>query len=73
MSSRHSLAFVSSLGLALALLTQCLGPEDAASSKDVSAGWDVVYRVLQHPRCVNCHPSGDVPFKGTRVARTRRT
>lgn len=23
-----------------------------------------VYKVLQHPRCMNCHPSGDVPLQG---------
>ena len=26
--------------------------------------WEVVYSVLQHPRCMNCHPSGDVPLQG---------
>jgi hypothetical protein len=50
--------------LALALLAQCRGPKDALETKDVSASWDVVYRVLQHPRCVNCHPSGEVPLQG---------
>ena len=23
-----------------------------------------VYKVLMSPRCMNCHPSGDVPFQG---------
>ena len=23
-----------------------------------------VYRVLQHPRCMNCHPAGDAPLHG---------
>ena len=23
-----------------------------------------VYQVLMHPRCMNCHPSGDVPLQG---------
>lgn len=23
-----------------------------------------VYEVLQSPRCLNCHPSGDIPFQG---------
>ena len=23
-----------------------------------------VYRVLQHPRCLNCHPDGDAPLQG---------
>ncbi len=62
---------------ALALATiavQCSGP---ANSKAGSAparasiseaeglrAWDVVYRVLQHPRCLNCHPAGDAPLVG---------
>jgi hypothetical protein len=25
-------------------------------------------RVLTHPRCINCHPSGDVPHQGMRLA-----
>ena len=25
-------------------------------------------RVMLHPRCVNCHPSGDVPHQGTALA-----
>lgn len=25
-------------------------------------------RVLQHPRCVNCHPDGDVPHQGMQLA-----
>lgn len=29
-----------------------------------AAAWETVYRVLQHPRCANCHPSGDVPLQG---------
>src|SRR5215468_12386787 len=23
-----------------------------------------VYKVLMHPRCMNCHPSGDAPLQG---------
>src|SRR5262249_39436492 len=23
-----------------------------------------VYKVLTHPRCLNCHPSGDAPLQG---------
>ncbi|HLL22194.1 MAG TPA: hypothetical protein VK427_08680, partial [Kofleriaceae bacterium] len=25
-------------------------------------------RVLMHPRCVNCHPNGDVPHQGMQLA-----
>ena len=33
------------------------------SIKSVKAFMDV-YKVLMSPRCVNCHPSGDVPLQG---------
>jgi hypothetical protein len=36
----------------------------ATASAAALAGWEVVYDVLQHPRCVNCHPGGDVPLQG---------
>jgi hypothetical protein len=54
---------------------QCGTP--SAQAGDASAGattqpaadgggrpWDTIYAVLQHPRCVNCHPAGDVPLQG---------
>jgi len=61
--------------------TQCGAPEpqprvavppSAArpASVDGRAGveaWRVVYGVLQHPRCANCHPAGDVPLQGDRM------
>lgn len=28
------------------------------------AAFATVYEVLQHPRCKNCHPAGDVPLQG---------
>jgi hypothetical protein len=28
------------------------------------AAWEVVHGVLQHPRCLNCHPSGNAPLQG---------
>ncbi|HEU4859621.1 MAG TPA: hypothetical protein VFT15_07285, partial [Chitinophagaceae bacterium] len=33
------------------------------SVESVKAFMDV-YRVLMSPRCVNCHPAGDVPLQG---------
>src|SRR6185436_12198909 len=30
----------------------------------VLAAWDTIYGVLQHPRCMNCHPVGDAPLQG---------
>jgi hypothetical protein len=34
---------------------------DAAESR---AAFLAVYKVLMHPRCMNCHPAGDVPLQG---------
>jgi hypothetical protein len=34
---------------------------DAAASR---AAFLDVYKVLMHPRCMNCHPSGDAPLQG---------
>src|SRR5262245_4652340 len=34
---------------------------DAAASR---AAFLEVYKVLMHPRCLNCHPSGDAPLQG---------
>lgn len=68
-------AFSASAALLL-VAAQCGSPGDAhaGSSKtsakasvDRDAGiaaWSVVYDVLQHPRCLNCHPAGDAPLQG---------
>lgn len=59
----------------LAAALQCAAPESNRSSQSGAKGvtsdheaglaaWDVVYRVLQHPRCLNCHPAGDAPLQG---------
>lgn len=55
---------VASLAAAFAL-AQCraAGPDPAAQARSAAA-WATVYEVLQHPRCVNCHPAGDVPLVG---------
>jgi hypothetical protein len=29
-----------------------------------AAGFEDVYKVLLHPRCMNCHPAGDAPLQG---------
>lgn len=45
-------------------------PEPAAArpaDKDdagARAAFLEVYKVLMHPRCLNCHPAGDAPFQG---------
>jgi mono/diheme cytochrome c family protein len=37
------------------------GPKDDAAAR---AAFLEVYKVLMHPRCMNCHPAGDVPLQG---------
>lgn len=53
---------------ALVLLAQCESPapapKPALGSGALGEAWGVVYRVLQHPRCMNCHPAGDAPLQG---------
>ena len=43
------------------------GHEDDIVNTDSIASvkaFDDVYKVLMHPRCMNCHPKGDVPLQG---------
>lgn len=48
----------------------CGSPEPRAGGRakgkaaDPAAAWAVVYEALQHPRCLNCHPAGNVPLQG---------
>src|SRR6476469_6419334 len=37
------------------------GQKDVAASR---AAFLHVYKVLMHPRCMNCHPNGDQPLQG---------
>ncbi|WP_437656928.1 hypothetical protein [Sorangium sp. So ce1182] len=62
----------SSLVLAL-LLAACGGQAPGASQAPSSSpasreagltAFETVRGVLQHPRCQNCHPAGDVPLQG---------
>src|SRR6516164_9553056 len=39
------------------------GPADRDDAGARAAFLDV-YKVLMHPRCMNCHPSGDAPLQG---------
>jgi len=39
-------------------------PAPAPPSGDPIAAFELVRGVLQSPRCVNCHPVGDVPLQG---------
>ncbi len=65
------------LVLPLALLSFVLLPSCGASPRDAAtpsgppasreaaiAAFETVRAVLQHPRCQNCHPSGDAPLQG---------
>jgi mono/diheme cytochrome c family protein len=54
-------------------LAQCAAPGPRSSVSEAAppdphtaaiAAWDVMYGVLMHPRCVNCHPAGDAPLQG---------
>jgi hypothetical protein len=59
---------LASLGVAV----QCASTDGEAggavhasvSEADGVRAFSVVYDVLQHPRCMNCHPMGDVPLQG---------
>ena len=45
--------------------TQCgTTSVDAAAYERSNNAFATVYRVLQHPRCLNCHPAGTVPLQG---------
>ena len=54
--------------LCAAFLSACESPSSAPAGKvgsgSPSAAWETVYKVLQHPRCMNCHPVGDAPLVG---------
>ena len=45
-------------------------PPTASSDASAAAFLDIA-RVLQSPRCLNCHPVGDAPLNGDRGARHR--
>ena len=43
------------------------GAGEAAGQKDdaaARAAFREAYKVFMHPRCMNCHPTGDVPLQG---------
>lgn len=66
---KHSIHLVVAAACALVVVVvQCSSPERAkparvAQSKSAEA-WTTIYKVLQHPRCANCHPVDDVPLQG---------
>jgi len=55
------------LCVAALLAAGCGSNERAGRSgreSESSAAFLVAYKVFMHPRCVNCHPSGDAPLQG---------
>jgi hypothetical protein len=51
---------------ALAIVLAAPTRHDAAPPADAASGlaaFETVRRVLQHPRCQNCHPPGDAPLQ----------
>ena len=38
--------------------------EDKKRAAESKAAFADAYRVFMHPRCMNCHPSGDAPLQG---------
>ena len=56
--------------LAAASCSHASKPEPAAGSTAAETAaadaksFGMVYAVLQHPRCLNCHPAGDAPLQG---------
>ena len=62
--TRATVAFAATALAAILVAAPACTParadDRAAAGK---AGFLVLYQVLQHPRCVNCHPSGDAPLQ----------
>ncbi len=57
------LASLAAAGVALHLH----GQEEKPGGKDAElsrAAFKEAYKVLMHPRCMNCHPAGDAPLQG---------
>ena len=55
---------LSSLLLLSGLLAFPAFAQDAAQKAQSDKLFADIHRVLSHPRCVNCHPSGDAPKQG---------
>lgn len=58
---RGALAFGLVVSFAVGLFGSPAPADDAPTG---TAAYMVVYRVLQSPRCRNCHPAGDAPLHG---------
>ena len=57
---------------AMAVKTKIINPivdkektqADRIREKESAEAFKEAYKVLMHPRCMNCHPSGDAPLQG---------
>jgi hypothetical protein len=58
--ARESERPVSGAGLDNTISRAAEGQQDAAARQ----AFLVAYKVFMHPRCMNCHPAGDVPLQG---------
>jgi len=56
---------ISSLFLLPCLLATAAFAQDAARQTQSDKLFADMFRVLSHPRCLNCHPKGDSPRQGT--------
>lgn len=66
-----ALTFVSTFGLAFSISLHRSTETDYISISPIKndsiasvAAFEQVYKVLMSPRCVNCHPKGDIPLQG---------
>ena len=65
-AARSGLAVGLTLGLAactVGLVACRVARADDDRAARGLAGFATLYKVLQHPRCMNCHPSGDAPLQ----------
>ena len=58
------LAAVTTLGALLAAASCESAPPASPSNPESIEAWSTIYSVLQHPRCMNCHPSDGIPKQG---------
>lgn len=52
---------ITMLALGLAGFSESYGQKDDAGAR---AAFLEGYKVLKHPRCMHCHPAGDIPLQG---------
>jgi hypothetical protein len=60
----------------LALIVFCVATSCSGAENQSSAAFEAILPVLRHPRCMNCHSSGDYPRQGddrhVHIMRVRR-